>query len=107
MSRVQKKDKKSFVQKIIGMKTWKKITILAVLIVIMAIVIVSLSAAEFANQVVEEMYEPTPEDYDLSLVDVDGYINILLLGVEILISNWVIHLLMIKSLMPVFTAVLK
>ena len=28
------------------------------------------------------MHEPTPEDYDLSLVDVDGYINILLLGVD-------------------------
>ena len=36
----------------------------------------------YFNGIVNEMHEPTPEDYDLSLVDVDGYINILLLGVD-------------------------
>ena len=29
-----------------------------------------------------KIHEETPEDYDLSLVDVDGYYNILLLGVD-------------------------
>ncbi|MBR3705856.1 MAG: hypothetical protein IKM19_02705, partial [Firmicutes bacterium] len=82
MSRMEKREKKTFLQMIKDMKTWKKITILAVLIVIMAVIIAAVSAFEYAGDVVDEMHEPTPEDYDLSLVDVDGYINILLLGVD-------------------------
>lgn len=82
MSRMERREKKSFGQKIKEIKTWKKVTFLVVLLVIMAGAIASLSAVEYANEVIEEMYEPTPENYDLSLVDVDGYINILLLGVD-------------------------
>ena len=72
MSRMEKREKKTFLQMIKDMKTWKKITILAVLIVIMAVIIAAVSAFEYAGDVVDEMHEPTPEDYDLSLVDVDG-----------------------------------
>ena len=82
MSRMGKKEKKSFGQRIIGMKTWKKIAILVFFLIVMAVIIASLSAKEYVEEKVEEMYEPTPEDYDLSLVEVDGYINILLLGVD-------------------------
>ena len=82
MSRMQRREKKNLGQKIMGMKTWKKIAILAVFIIILTVAIIAKSAMDYAGEVVEEMHEPTPEDYDLSLVDVDGYINILLLGVD-------------------------
>ena len=48
----------------------------------LALIIVGIMAYGYFNGIVNEMHEPTPEDYDLSLVDVDGYINILLLGVD-------------------------
>ena len=49
---------------------------------VLALIIVGVMAYGYFNGIVNEMHEPTPEDYDLSLVDVDGYINILLLGVD-------------------------
>ena len=79
---MQRREKKSLGHKIMEMKTWKKIAILAVFIIILTVAIIAKSAMDYAGEVVEEMHEPTPEDYDLSLVDVDGYINILLLGVD-------------------------
>ena len=84
MSRTERKakEKKSFKQWVGSLKTWQKITILAATIVVLALIIVGIMAYGYFNGIVNEMHEPTPEDYDLSLVDVDGYINILLLGVD-------------------------
>lgn len=75
-------EKKSLKQRIAEMKTWKKITILVILILVLALLIVGIAVYSYMGSIVEEMHEPTPDDYDLSLVDVDGYINILLLGVD-------------------------
>ena len=75
-------EKKSLWQRIKEMKTWVKILILVVLLVVMGVGIAAISAFNYVDDVVDEMHEPTPEDYDLSLVEVDGYINILLLGVD-------------------------
>lgn len=84
MSRAERKTKrkKSFKQWVKDLKTWQKITILSATIVVLAILIGCIVVFGYFNGVVNEMHEPTPEDYDLSLVDVDGYINILLLGVD-------------------------
>lgn len=75
-------DKKSLKQRISEMQTWKKITLLVVLVLVLAALIVGIAVYSYMGSLVDEMHEPTPEDYDLSLVDVDGYINILLLGVD-------------------------
>ncbi len=72
----------SIKEKIKGMKTWKKVTILVVLVLLLAALIVGVVVYSYMNSLVDQMHEPTAEDYDLSLVDVDGYINILLLGVD-------------------------
>ena len=69
-------------EKIKGMQTWKKVTILVVLVLVLAALIVGIVVYGYMNSLVNQMHEPTPDDYDLSLVDVDGYINILLLGVD-------------------------
>ena len=49
---------------------------------VLAALIVGIVVYGYMNSLVNQMHEPTPDDYDLSLVDVDGYINILLLGVD-------------------------
>lgn len=84
MSRIERKEKekKSFKQWVHDLKTWQKITILAVTILVLTLIIVGIAVYSYFSGIVDEMHEPVPEDYDLSLVDVDGYINILLLGVD-------------------------
>ena len=84
MSRTEKrvKEKKTFKQWVQGLETWKKLTILAVCVLVLIIAIACVAVFDYFNGIVDEMHEPTPENYDLSLVDVDGYINILLLGVD-------------------------
>ena len=62
-------------EKIKGMQTWKKVTILVVLVLVLAALIVGIVVYGYMNSLVDQMHEPTPDDYDLSLVDVDGYIN--------------------------------
>lgn len=79
---IEMPEKKRLTQRIKEMKTWKKIVALVVIILLLAAVIVGAIVWNYMNRVVDEMHEPTPEDYDLSLVGVDGYINILLLGVD-------------------------
>ena len=69
-------------EKIKGMQTWKKVTILVLLVLVLAALIVGIAVYGYMHSLVDQMHEPTPDDYDLSLVDVDGYINILLLGVD-------------------------
>ena len=74
--------KKTLKQKIRDMKTWQKVVSLVVIILILAVIIVGVAAWSYMGNIAEKIHQPTPEDYDLSLVDVDGYINILMLGVD-------------------------
>lgn len=64
------------------LKTWQKVLLLVALILIVAMLIVGIVAYSYMHSIVDEIHNPTPENYDLSLVDVDGYINIALLGVD-------------------------
>lgn len=93
MSRVEKKQKekdsitektgkKNLKEWFMGLEMWKRVTVLVSIAVVLAIIIGAVAVYGYFKGVVDEMHEPTPEDYDLSLVDVDGYINILLLGVD-------------------------
>ena len=82
MSRSEKHRKKSPIDWVKDLATWKKVTILVVLAVLLAGGIIAAMLAGYAEEQHEIMYEETPEDYDLSLTAVDGYINILLLGVD-------------------------
>ena len=54
----ERREKKSLGRKIKEMKTWKKIVILAILIIALAAAIIIKSAADFAGEIVEEMHEP-------------------------------------------------
>ena len=74
--------KKRLTQRIKEMKTSHKVIALIVIILLLAAVIVGAVVWSYMNRVVDEMHEPIQENYDLSLVGVDGYINILLLGVD-------------------------
>ena len=88
------KDKKSFTGTAVGQKItafgewfkgltkWKKITMIVAAVLILALLVTGIGAYAFMNGILGNMFAETPEDYDLSLVDVDGYINILLLGVD-------------------------
>ena len=79
---VSKSRKKSLGQWFKGLDTWKKVTLLVGIFLILAVLIVGIVAYGYLHGIVDDMHEETPENYDLSLVDVDGYINILLLGVD-------------------------
>ncbi|MCI6012623.1 MAG: LCP family protein [Firmicutes bacterium] len=82
MSRTEKKHRRSLLDWFRGLATWKKITLLVAVIVILALLIVGVVVYGYMHSALDQMHEATPEDYDLSLTDVDGYINILLLGVD-------------------------
>ena len=82
MSRSEKHRKKSPIDWVKDLATWKKVTILVVLAALLAGGIIAAMLAGYAEEQHEIMFEETPEDYDLSLTAVDGYINILLLGVD-------------------------
>lgn len=62
--------------------TWKKITMLVVLLVLLAILIIGVMLWDTMTGAIDDTRVETPVDYDLSLTAVDGYINILLLGVD-------------------------
>ena len=52
-----KKDgKQDFKQKIKDMQTWKKVTILVVLIILLAVMIVGIVAYSYMNSLVEKMH---------------------------------------------------
>ncbi len=61
-----------------GLKRWKQVCLILGILLLTAVI----SVAAVANSILNGMYEETAEDYDLSLTAVDGYINILLLGVD-------------------------
>lgn len=65
-----------------GLKTWKKALFIAAIAILVLVLVVGTIAYCYFSDLFGEIYEATPEDYDLSLVDVDGYYNILLLGVD-------------------------
>ncbi len=85
----------ALVARIKSWKTWQKVLACVLIVVILAASIVGVAAYRYMSGLVDKMQvDPppqAPEDeepvdpeelYDLSLVDVDGYINILLLGVD-------------------------
>jgi len=65
-----------------NMALWKKIVILIIIVLLVALVIIGNMVKNFATDAIEQVHVDTPENYDLSLVPVDGYINILALGVD-------------------------
>jgi len=65
-----------------GLKTWKKALFISAIAILIIVIVGGAAVYAYFNSIFDEIHEPTPEDYDLSLVDVDGYYNILLLGVD-------------------------
>ena len=65
-----------------GLQTWKKALFIAGIALLVIIIVGGAIAYAYFNSIFDEIHQETPEDYDLSLVDVDGYYNILLLGVD-------------------------
>ncbi len=62
----------------LGLEKWKKIALIAALV----IVVVSAAVGGFALSKLNKMERASIDESKLSIVDVDGYINILLLGVD-------------------------
>ncbi len=65
-----------------GLKTWKKALFIGGIVLLVLLLTIGGIAFAYLNSLYNQIHEPTPDDYDLSLVDVDGYYNILLLGVD-------------------------
>ena len=65
-----------------GLKRWKKILLIALVTLLVVAVIAAGAVYYYFSSIFEEVHEETPADYDLSLTAVDGYYNILLLGVD-------------------------
>ena len=82
--RREKRDRKKFElwKFIYNIPLWQKILFAAILVILLAILIIGISGARYVENVVETVTEETPENYDLSITAVDGYINVLLLGVD-------------------------
>lgn len=83
------KEKRTFKEKINKFKEWfnsqpkwKKIALVsATVIVTLALIVGGIAFAIFGS-IYGDVYKDSPKDYDLSLKAVDGYYNILLLGVD-------------------------
>lgn len=80
-SKIHKK-RRSFKSWFKGLKTWKKVALIAGTVLLVLLIAAFIIVYSYFNGIFDEIHEETPEDYDLSLVDVDGYYNILLLGVD-------------------------
>lgn len=65
-----------------GLKTWKKVAFIVSIALLVIIIVGGALAYAYFSSIFDDIHKATPEDYDLSLVDVDGYYNILLLGVD-------------------------
>lgn len=61
---------------------WKRITMSVAAAVVTLLLILLIAAYAFFSSIFGDIFKKTPEDYDLSLKAVDGYYNILLLGVD-------------------------
>lgn len=80
-SKIHKK-RRSFKNWFKELKTWKKVLLIAGTVLLVLLLAAFIIVYSYFNGIFGEIHEETPEDYDLSLVDVDGYYNILLLGVD-------------------------
>lgn len=78
----KRKKRQSFKSWFKGLKTWKKVLLIGGATLIVLLLTAAIIAYSYFSDIFDEIHEETPEDYDLSLVDVDGYYNILLLGVD-------------------------
>ena len=65
-----------------GLNKWKKIALITAVVVLVVAIVAGATLYWYFGSVFEDMYKETPDDYDLSLTSVDGYYNILLLGVD-------------------------
>lgn len=82
---VEEKEKnifKGFKRWFLGLQTWKRALFISIVAVLLIAIIAAIVVYAYFNSLFNEMHEPTPEDYDLSLTAVDGYYNILLLGID-------------------------
>ena len=61
---------------------WKKGLMIAGVTIITLLLILVIVAYSLFNSLLGDIFTESPEDYDLSLKSVDGYYNILLLGVD-------------------------
>ena len=61
---------------------WKRITMSVAAAVVTLLLILLIAFYAFFSSIFGDIFKKTPEDYDLSLKAVDGYYNILLLGVD-------------------------
>lgn len=61
---------------------WKRIAMSVAAAVVTLLLILLIVAYAFFSSIFGDIFKKTPEDYDLSLKAVDGYYNILLLGVD-------------------------
>ena len=78
----KRKKRQSFKSWFKGLKTWKKVLLIGGATLIVLLLTAAIIVYSYFSDIFDEIHEETPEDYDLSLVDVDGYYNILLLGVD-------------------------
>ena len=65
-----------------GLSKGKRIALIAVTSIVVLVLIALGVAYWYFSSIFDEVHEETPDDYDLSLTAVDGYYNILLMGVD-------------------------
>ena len=61
---------------------WKQVLIVVGSTVVTLVLVATILIFSVFSSIFGDIFEPTPDDYDLSLKAVDGYYNILLLGVD-------------------------
>lgn len=61
---------------------WKQVLMIAGTTIVTLAIILAIVVFSIFNSIFADVFEPTAEDYDLSLQAVDGYYNILLMGVD-------------------------
>ena len=79
-----KKEKKidKFKNWFLGLSKKKRIAFVTVVVLVVLLLAVGIIGYCLFNSIFADIHKATPEDYDLSLTAVDGYYNILLLGVD-------------------------
>ena len=65
-----------------GLSKGKRIALIAVTSIVVLVLIALGVAYWYFTTIFDDIHEETPDDYDLSLTAVDGYYNILLMGVD-------------------------
>ena len=61
---------------------WKQVLMIAGTTIVTLAIILAIVVFSIFNSIFADVFEPSAEDYDLSLQAVDGYYNILLMGVD-------------------------